>query len=483
MHQSAASTVGSPAMPQFGPAHHKGKAPDLPRTPHDPFGKTLPTRVLALDQVLKRKNIAIYSNTIDLQSEYLFLTPHSRICCGDGVDLELNDIYYSDWSGRLWWQLHNAHDLSRVTYNEARGELLSMDGGACHCRTQLVEFAKAILDQVDGPHYTFIDPVLFEDEQAIVEASKRLIVQFEEQGISRDRIIISIPASDAGVLATRQLAKDGILVNLSFVTSLEHAAACAEVEPHSITISVRHILDWCDHDRKRNPVEGDLYQLLAGYHVIQSISTYFRINQIKTRLIATEFRNLSDIALLNDFDAICLPKDHIEALPKTRVRLLPNPDLSAGQLEYPTEYTLNPNFSNNLSTRAQHILVDIFETALDQLFDGMQTYHDITMCCVEHRDWLGLALDEVIDPIWNFDGRPTTHETPKKRKAVQSSMTTRGMAKSSPIQPQMTYELASSDFSNLSTTEIDDFLKRCRQHVTRSPKGTLNGQGTGKLHQ
>jgi transaldolase len=59
---------------------------------------------------------------------------------------------------------------------------------------------------------------------------------FQENGITKDKVVVTIPATEQGVHATRLLAKeDGLLVNLVMVAGMSHAAVCAEAGAAWIT--------------------------------------------------------------------------------------------------------------------------------------------------------------------------------------------------------------------------------------------------------
>ncbi|KAF9007717.1 hypothetical protein BDZ89DRAFT_1144438 [Hymenopellis radicata] len=69
----------------------------------------------------------------------------------------------------------------------------------------VVELGKALIDRSSGPHFTFVDTRLHGDGEAICASAIRLIDMFEEGGIERKRIIVSIPATEAGLRAVNEL--------------------------------------------------------------------------------------------------------------------------------------------------------------------------------------------------------------------------------------------------------------------------------------
>ena len=76
----------------------------------------------------------------------------------------------------------------------------------------------------------------------IIQRARRLVQRFQENGIAKDRIVVSIPATEEGVHATRLLAKeDGLLVNLAMVSGMSHAAVCAEAGAAWITFHLERV--------------------------------------------------------------------------------------------------------------------------------------------------------------------------------------------------------------------------------------------------
>lgn len=65
--------------------------------------------------------------------------------------------------------------------------------------------------------------------------------RFQENGVTKDRIVVSIPANEQGVHATRLLAEDGILVNLTMVAGMSHAAVCTEAGATWITFHLDRV--------------------------------------------------------------------------------------------------------------------------------------------------------------------------------------------------------------------------------------------------
>ena len=76
----------------------------------------------------------------------------------------------------------------------------------------------------------------------IARRARRLVQSFQDNGVAKEKVVVSIPATEQGVHATRMLAKeDGILVNLAMVAGVSHAAVCAEAGAAWITFHLDRV--------------------------------------------------------------------------------------------------------------------------------------------------------------------------------------------------------------------------------------------------
>ncbi|KAF5339099.1 hypothetical protein D9611_011157 [Ephemerocybe angulata] len=177
---------------------------------------------------------------------------------------------------------------------------------------------------IHGPHVTYVDPRNHANAAAMVDEARRRSHLFARRGFSAENILMSIPATEAGLLAARALQKEGTNVNLYMVSSLMHAVACAETGAAAVTIHVRQVLEWFERQNALVPksYQGGLEQH-PGIETIQTIMAYFRLHKIKTRLIGTNFRKMAEIALLSDFDAVCVSTYQLDRLEWNVARYTP----------------------------------------------------------------------------------------------------------------------------------------------------------------
>lgn len=72
---------------------------------------------------------------------------------------------------------------------------------------QLFELGNVILDRVAGPHLTFVDPRRHNNKLGIMRNAQRLVSLFEEKGIHRSQVAVSVSGTKnvtqrSGVLTT-----------------------------------------------------------------------------------------------------------------------------------------------------------------------------------------------------------------------------------------------------------------------------------------
>ncbi|KAK0499017.1 hypothetical protein EDD18DRAFT_59054 [Armillaria luteobubalina] len=169
-----------------------------------------------------------------------------------------------------------------------------------------------MIDRAPGPHITFVDPRFHGNANRIYRNAIRLIDMFEESGVKRDSIVVTIPATEEGILASNYLErKCQILTNLDLVGTLAHAAACAQAGANLVSIAVGPLLDW--YERRRKSEYQDI-KTHPGIEHIQATAVHFKLHECTTRLVGTNFRTLKELGPLGCLDAIVISKDNIEQL-------------------------------------------------------------------------------------------------------------------------------------------------------------------------
>ena len=103
-----------------------------------------------------------------------------------------------------------------------------------------------MLDLTPGPYFAFVDPRYHLNSKQLIQRTRDLVGHFENNGIDRNRIVISIPSTEAGVRATWTLWNtDKINVNLTLVGGLAHATICAEAGAAYLSFDLASVSHTC----------------------------------------------------------------------------------------------------------------------------------------------------------------------------------------------------------------------------------------------
>src|ERR1700684_4386192 len=206
-----------------------------------------------------------------------------------------------------------------------------VDGGLLEARKQLgphakdsdvanlafrhlaVGFGKKILSIVPGRVSTEVDARLSFDTAATMKQAREIIQQYDEAGISRERVLIKIASTWPGIKAAEQLAKEGIRCNLTLLFGMHQAIACAEAKVTLISPFVGRILDWYKKDT------GKDYQGAndPGAQSVTKIYNYFKKFGYKTVVMGASFRNIGEIRELAGCDLLTIAPKLLEELQST----------------------------------------------------------------------------------------------------------------------------------------------------------------------
>ncbi|KZT26084.1 aldolase [Neolentinus lepideus HHB14362 ss-1] len=197
-------------------------------------------------------------------------------------------------------------------------------------------------DQVQGPHWIQVDPRLHDKQDDMIAQAVNFVDAFQDRGISRDEIIINIPASRDGIYACRKLTSgQGFKVNLSLVSSLSHAQLCLEAGASSISIPVRRVLQFHEKRDLKITVRTRPHPGINTIHLIQA---YCKLKRAKSVVICNNLRSLAEIRDVARVDVIALSEFQLEELRHSRIAIAePIPESSpvyahASQVEYPTTF-------------------------------------------------------------------------------------------------------------------------------------------------
>ncbi|KAE8419271.1 hypothetical protein BDV36DRAFT_138638 [Aspergillus pseudocaelatus] len=203
----------------------------------------------------------------------------------------------------------------------------------------LVEFGKKILEIIPGKVSTEVDARFSFDTQASIDKALHLIKLYEENGISKDRILIKIASTWEGIKAAQVLQRDhGINCNLTLMFSTVQAIAAAEAGAYLISPFVGRILDWYKAAHKRDySAEED-----PGVKSVQNIFNYYKKHGYNTIVMGASFRNTGEITELAGCDYLTISPNLLEDLYNSTAAVPKKLDAaSAAGLDIPKKTYIN----------------------------------------------------------------------------------------------------------------------------------------------
>ncbi len=177
-----------------------------------------------------------------------------------------------------------------------------------------VAFGKKILAIVPGRVSTEVDARLSFDTAATMKQAREIIQQYDEAGISRERVLIKIASTWPGIKAAEQLEKEGIHCNLTLLFGMHQAIACAEAKVTLISPFVGRILDWYKKDTGKDYQGADD----PGVQSVTRIYNYFKKFGYKTVVMGASFRNIGEIRELAGCDLLTIAPKLLEELQDTQ---------------------------------------------------------------------------------------------------------------------------------------------------------------------
>lgn len=174
-----------------------------------------------------------------------------------------------------------------------------------------VNFGLEILKVVPGRVSTEVDARLSFDVDGSIAKAHHLISLYEAAGIDRKRILIKLASTWEGVLAARQLEKEGIHCNMTLMFSLPQAIACAEAHATLISPFVGRILDW---HKKNEGVSSYPPADDPGVKSVTKIYNYYKKFGYKTQIMGASFRNKEEILELAGCDLLTIAPSLLEEL-------------------------------------------------------------------------------------------------------------------------------------------------------------------------
>lgn len=174
-----------------------------------------------------------------------------------------------------------------------------------------VNFGVEILKIVPGRVSTEVDARLSFDVEGSLKKAHEYIELYKAAGIPKERILIKLASTWEGVLAAKQLEKEGIHCNLTLMFSLGQAVACAEAGATLISPFVGRILDWF---KKAEGKDGYPAALDPGVLSVTEIYNYYKKFGYKTQVMGASFRNSEEILELSGCDLLTIGPKFLKEL-------------------------------------------------------------------------------------------------------------------------------------------------------------------------
>ncbi|MBI3212125.1 MAG: transaldolase [Simkania negevensis] len=174
-----------------------------------------------------------------------------------------------------------------------------------------VNFGAEILNIVPGRVSTEVDARLSFDVKGSIEKAHQYLALYKEMGISKERVLIKLASTWEGVLAAKQLEKEGVRCNMTLMFSLAQAIACAEAGATLISPFVGRILDWHlkAEGKSSYPPDKD-----PGVVSVTAIYNYYKKFGYKTQIMGASFRNKEEILELAGCDLLTIAPKLLQEL-------------------------------------------------------------------------------------------------------------------------------------------------------------------------
>ncbi len=183
-----------------------------------------------------------------------------------------------------------------------------------------INFGCEILGIVPGRVSTEVDARLSFDTKGSIEKGRKLIALYEEQGFSRERILIKLASTWEGIRAAEVLEKEGIHCNMTLMFSLAQAAAAAEANATLISPFVGRIFDWykASTGKESYPAAED-----PGVLSVRRIYKYYKKFSYGTEIMGASFRNKGEILELAGCDLLTIAPKFLQELRDTEGEITP----------------------------------------------------------------------------------------------------------------------------------------------------------------
>ncbi|KAG6380360.1 hypothetical protein JVT61DRAFT_8473 [Boletus reticuloceps] len=373
------------------------------------------------DQVIPSfpfSNVPVYADTVDIET----LAFHNYWGCLLTPDNVAARIGTDDLRYHVWVATKRVVESGLIKFTDKEALIQAvMD-------QFMVELGLVLLDLCPGPLVLFVDPRLQDDWEQMVTKAKAMVAKFDEARVRRWRIIVTLPATEDGIRAARELInRHSIQTHLSLVSCLEHAAACIETGAGMVSMSVEPIMEWFEPQGSTH--KGRLSQDHPGIEAIQSCATFIHRHGLNTTLLTTDIRKWSELKQLSGIGAAALKKDQLDEAPMKRLATwYPRPGdqspatLRALQAAYPSHYLgsldSNKGLFASLPAECRSLVSAVLYVRLGHMATHMETIEKAVWYELKRR----IRLETI--PLEYLYRRPSSNSPTGTRKSNMSDKVT-----------------------------------------------------------
>ncbi len=227
-----------------------------------------------------------------------------------------------------------------------------------------IGFGEEILKIVPGRVSTEVEARLSFDTEGTLAKARRLIALYEQNGVSRDRILIKVGSTWEGIRAAEQLEREGIHCNLTLLFSFAQAVACAEAGVTLISPFVGRIYDW--HKKQRGaeiPPDED-----PGVQSVARIYNYYKKHGYATQVMGASFRRVEQIIRLAGCDLLTISPDLLEELQNKPGEITP--------MLTPAAASASPEPKLHLDEKTYRWMHNEDPMAVDKLSEGIRRFYE-----------------------------------------------------------------------------------------------------------
>ena len=184
-----------------------------------------------------------------------------------------------------------------------------------------------MLEGVSGRVSTEIDPRFAHDTEKLISRGRQILSLYADVGVSKDRIVLRMPATWEAIQAAKVLESEGAATHLVCVFSFVQAVAASQAGVSVIQINIGRLSDWYDRHpgvlRDPNaPLEARAMEL-AGYGaaqanpgilLIEKVFAYINNAHPKTKIMASGIRTKTEAMSIAGCDYIIVGPRVLEAL-------------------------------------------------------------------------------------------------------------------------------------------------------------------------